>query len=347
MSAMSRYSGRENYARAIRFRSPAYLPVYLEVFFPWLLEKNEAKEQRIREIAALMPDDLYQADPVRNLTMPAMVDGALRWTDEWGIRWSYDGRGLKPSSHPLQSGYDALRTYTFPDPYAPDRFCSIDAALAGRGDRYVLGLVWFTLFEHMWMLRGFENMLTDPYLYPTEFASFRDRMVEYCLAVIDQWFERHADGIFLSDDWGTQRSLLIAPDDWRRLWKPSYARLFDRIKSHGGHVWMHLCGNITTILPDLIDIGLDVLNPVQPQAMDVEMLSREFGGKVCFHGGVDVQGTLVRGTPAEVKAEVHRLVDLFGRFDGGYVGTTSHSIMPETPLDNVIALYEAFAEYRP
>ena len=112
------------------------------------------------------------------------------------------------------------------------------------------------------------------------------------------------------------------------------------------HVWMHLCGDISAILPDLIEIGLNVLNPVQPQAMDVHKLSREFGGKVCFYGGVDVQGTLINGSPDDVKREVHELVDLFGRFNGGYIGSTSHSIMPETPLDNVIAMYEAFLEYQ-
>ncbi len=95
-----------------------------------------------------------------------------------------------------------------------------------------------------------------------------------------------------------------------------------------------------------IDIGLNVLNPVQPQAMDVRELSRAFGGKVCFNGGVDVQGTLVHGTPDEVKREVHELVSLFGGFNGGYIGGTSHSVMPETPLDNVIAMFEAFAEYQ-
>ena len=79
--------------------------------------------------------------------------------------------------------------------------------------------------------------------------------------------------------------------------------------------------------------------------MDVHELSHEYGGKVCFWGGVDVQGTMVRGKPEDVKQEVHKLVRLFGSFNGGYIGGTSHSIMPETPLDNVIAMYEAFAEY--
>jgi uroporphyrinogen decarboxylase len=109
---------------------------------------------------------------------------------------------------------------------------------------------------------------------------------------------------------------------------------------------MHLCGDVTAILGDLVDIGLNVLNPVQPQAMDVRELARRFGGKVCFNGGVDVQGTLIRGRVADVKREVHDLVGLFGRHEGGYIGGTSHSVMPETPLDNVIAMYEAFLDYQ-
>ena len=189
-------------------------------------------------------------------------------------------------------------------------------------------------------------MLMDPYLNQRDFGLLRDRVVEYNLAVIDRWLKRGVDGIFFSDDWGCQRGLLVNPDHWRKFYKPSYKRMFDRVRSGGAHVWMHLCGDITAILPDLIDLGLNVLNTVQPQAMDVEQLSKEFGGKVCFNGGVDVQGTLIHGSPEDVKREVHRLVDLFGRFDGGYIGGTSHSVMPETPLDNVIAMYEAFAAYQ-
>jgi uroporphyrinogen decarboxylase len=121
-------------------------------------------------------------------------------------------------------------------------------------------------------------------------------------------------------------------------------KMFRKIRDSGVHVWMHLCGNIRDILPDLVEIGLNVLNPIQPKAMDIKEIAGTFGGKVYFDGGVDVQGTLVEGTPAEVKQEVYMLVDRLGRFNGGYIGKTSHTIMPETPLDNVIAMYEAFLE---
>lgn len=340
-------TGMENYKRAIDFKGPEYLPCALGVNLDWLYEKNEAKCQRIRELASKMPDDIFEwLDVARNTAEPVCQDGVRHWTDEWQTGWEDDGHGAKTESYPLGEGYETLDRYTFPDSHLSGRFDAADERLRQRGDRYVLSSVWFTLFERLWMLRGFENMLMDPYMYENEFCRLRDIIVEYNLAIIDQWLKRGVDGIFFSDDWGSQRGLLMNPNDWRRFYKPSYKRMFERVRSGGAHVWMHLCGDISDILPDLIEIGLNVLNPVQPQAMDIKRLSREFGGKVCFHGGVDVQATLIRGTPDDVKREVHELVALFGKFDGGYIGGTSHSIMPETPLDNVIAMYEAFLEYK-
>jgi len=340
-------SGSDNYRRAIEFKGPEYLPCTIGVNFDWLHEKNPVKVERIQELAARFPNDLLGLpDTLRNAVEPASLNGVKRWTDEWQTGWEDDGHGAKTESYPLIQGYEGLSGYVFPDPHLAGRFDRADAQLKRPETRYILSSVWFTLFERLWMVRGFENMLMDPYASENEFCQLRDRIVEYQLAIIDQWIKRRVQAVFFSDDWGCQRGLIMNPDDWRRFYKPSYKRMFDRVRSGGAHVWMHLCGDITAILPDLIDIGLNVLNPVQPQAMDVRQLSREFGGKVCFNGGVDVQGTLIHGTPDAIKNEIHDLVDLFGRFNGGYVGGTSHSVMPETPLDNVIAMYEAFLEHQ-
>lgn len=340
-------TGIENYKRSIEFKSPAYLPCNVGVNLDWLYDRDEARHEQIRELTAQFPDDMLGGgNPTRNATEPVCRDSVTRWTDEWQTGWEDDGHGAKTESYPLDQGYDVLAGYTFPDPYLEGRFADADNRLNNRGERYVQASVWFTLFERLWMLRGFENMLMDPYVNEHDFYLLRDRIVEYNLAIIDQWLERGVHGVFFSDDWGSQKGLLMNPDDWRRFYKSSYERMFDRVRSGGAHVWMHLCGNVTAILPDLVDIGLNVLNPVQPQAMDVRELSREFGGKLCFNGGVDVQGTLIHGSTEDVKQEVHQLIDLFGSFNGGYIGGTSHSTMPETPLNNIIAMCEAFLEYQ-
>lgn len=340
-------SGRDNFKRTIEFKSPEYVPGIFRVDLDWLHEKNGAKAGRIRELQNQFPLDILDwLDVTQNLSESENKKGIKRWVDEWGTGWQDDGFGAKAESYPLCEGYHQLNNYAFPNPVLPGRYDKVDLRLKNRGDRYVLASVWFTLFERLWMLRGFDNILIDPYLDENHFSQLRDQIVEYNLAIIDQWLQRKVAGIFFSDDWGSQRALLINPEDWRKFYKPGYQKMFDRVRSGGAHVWMHLCGNITAILPDLIDIGLNVLNPVQPQAMDVKLLSKEFGGKVCFYGGVDVQGTMIHGSPQDVKNEVHELIDLFGRFNGGYIGGTSHSIMPETPLDNVIALYQAFLDLK-
>ena len=337
-------TGKENYTRAIECTGPEYLPSLLSVMLDWLWETDPAKQARIRELHAAGPDDFLGAgECYRDRFRPP---GQTRWQDEWGVRWEYHDSGARVVGGPLTEGYHLLDGLALPDPLEPARFDAADAKLAQRGGRYTRGNVWMCLFERMWMFRGFDEMLMDPYLDQANFLRLRDLLVEINLGFIDQWLARGIDGIFFSDDWGTQRTLLMNPDDWRRLYRPAYERMFRRVRDGGAHVWLHSCGNVKAIIPDLIDVGLSVLNPVQPLAMDIGELAREFGGKVCFYGAIDTQGELITGSPAEVKDHVRHTVDTLGAFNGGYIGAQSQTIMPETPLDNVIAAYEALAEYR-
>jgi uroporphyrinogen decarboxylase len=269
--------------------------------------------------------------------------GRDEWVDEWGVIWT-DPDFPRVSGHPLEAGWELAAEYRLPDPKAPGRYDEARKVLAQYPERYHLGWVWFSLFERLWFLRGFNNMLMDPYLYPKEFSSLADRIVEFNVASVEAQMDLGLDGIFFSDDWGSQLGLLMNPDDWRRWYKPRYRIMFDAVHRHGGHVWMHLCGNVTAIIPDLIEIGLDVLNPVQPQAMNVDMLAARFAGHLCFYGGVDVQGTLPHGTPMDVRREVAHLIEVFGRPHGGYIGGTSHTILPDTPPANILALFEAFQD---
>ena len=273
-------------------------------------------------------------------------DGNRCWNDEWNVGWIDDGHGARAISHPLESGYDLLDGYSFPKAGVDRWFDSARGCFAEEPNKFWIGTVWFTLFERLWMLRGFNNMLMDPYINNAEFIYLRDRIVDFSLVQIESWATFNADAVYFSDDWGSQRSLLMNPDDWRIFYKPAYEKLFRKVRDNGMKVFMHLCGNVVEIIPDLIEIGLDVLNPVQPQAMDIKELSDRFGGKLCFYGGIDVQGTMILGTPDDVRKEINNLVDLFGRFNGGYICSTSHSIMPETPLDNIIAMFEAIKDVK-
>lgn len=339
--------GSDVFQRAIERRGPAYVPSLIECPLDHFQEQDSAKFTRIRRRVAAMPDDLLKVDPQpQYIVAPNRgADGSLHWTDHWGTGWVDDGRGGKTTFHPLEHDFAALDDYAIPDAGAAGDFDAADAALRDRGDRYVLGSVWFTLFERYWMLRGFNNALLDMYTEEDRFARLRDGVLDYALRRVDAWVARGVDGVFFSDDWGSQRGLLIDPEVWRHHFRPCYRKLFERVKSGGAHVWMHLCGDIRAILPDLIELGLDVLNPVQPRAMDVHELSRDFGGKVCFCGGADVQGVLIDGPTERIRAHVDELVSLFGSFKGGYILSTSHGLMPETPLDHVIALYDAALHY--
>jgi hypothetical protein len=172
-------SGRENYARAIEFRGPEYLPCTVEVNLDWLQERDEVKIGHVRELSSQLPQDMLGwLDAARNSREPEMKDGVKRWVDEWDTGWADDGHGAKTESYPLLDGYGGLEGYAFPDPHLPGRFEQADQRLRERGEKYVRAVVWFTLFERLWMLRGFEHMLTDPYLESARFGRLRDRVVE-------------------------------------------------------------------------------------------------------------------------------------------------------------------------
>ncbi len=231
------------------------------------------------------------------------------------------------------------------DEVADGIFRIADEMMAENPDKYIVAQVWWTLFERMHLLRGFENALIDYLQHPAKFKRLQKMVFDYTMALLDHWLDSEVDGIYFSDDWGDNKDLLIDPGTWRELWKPLYRELFGRTREAGKHVWIHSCGNVTKIVPDLIELGLNVLNPIQPKAMDVEQLAKDYGGKLCFYGGVDVQDTLPHGTPEDVRKEVKYYIDTFGRFNGGYIGGVSHTVISDVPLENIVALYAAFEEY--
>jgi uroporphyrinogen decarboxylase len=204
-----------------------------------------------------------------------------------------------------------------------------------------MGVNVLTIFERLHNLRGMQDVLMDLYTNEGEIQRLLERLTEYHLELIRYWGEIGADGLFLGDDWGSQRSLIISAAMWRRLFRPHYVKMFDEIHRCGMDVIYHSCGNVMDIIPDLIDIGADVLDPIQPVAMDPQEIARRFGGQIAFYGGVNVQ-ELARYTPQQTKDEVRRLIDTLGKpFGNAYMIGPANVLTPEVPLENIVAMCEA------
>jgi len=258
--------------------------------------------------------------------------------DEFGVIWNDlpENRGYV-EHHPLDK--PDLSGYEFPDPYAPGRFDGLKKRMEAHSDLFLLAWAG-DLFERAHFLRGLTDLLADLYLNPQFVHDLLDNILEFLLGNVSQLAALGVDGIFLSDDYGHQHSLLMSPHHWREFIKPRLRELFARIKSEGLFTFLHSCGNVSEIIPDLIEVGLDVLHPIQPEAMDIASLKAEYGDQLAFYGGISTQRTLPRGTPREVEEEVRRTVRLMAKGEG-YILAPGITLQHDVPLKNILAFIKA------
>jgi len=202
------------------------------------------------------------------------------------------------------------------------------------------------LFEVAYVLRGMERFFVDLYEERDKVEDLLDRVLEYTCDMMRGYGEAGVDGVLVGDDWGSQRSLLISPDLWRQMFKPRYTLWVETCHKAGLHTVFHSDGNLDSIFPDLVETGIDVYNPLQPGAMDVDRWLKEYKGKVSFWTGVDVQGMLPFASPQRVKDEVRRSVEKFSHENGGFILGPTNAITAEVPYENLVALYETLLEYR-
>lgn len=258
--------------------------------------------------------------------------------DEFGVVWATNAldRGT-PVGHPLTEA--TLAHYTFPDPAAAYRFEGLGEWCRQNQDHYTI--LWIgDLWERAVFMRGMESLLLDWVLNPGFVEALLGRLRDYILATMGILFAQFEfDAVALSDDYGTQRALLVSPAEWRARIKPLLKEIYTLARRRGRVVFHHSCGNITPIIPDLIEIGLDILHPVQPEAMDINKLKREFGRDLTLCGGIRTQDLLPCGTPAQVRAEVQRLKRELGK-GGGFVLEPGITLLADVPLENLVAVIE-------
>lgn len=212
--------------------------------------------------------------------------------------------------------------------------------------RYRLGNWWRFFFERFWSLRGMTNALTDFYEYPDEIHRLFDKMTSFYCRILERAKKECAiDGIFTSDDLGTQASTFFSPDLFDEFFVPYYKRVIDKCHELGIHFWLHTCGNIEALIPRFVELGVDVLHPIQKYTMDEKKIAQKYGDKVCIWAGFDVQQIIPWGTPDEVRREVRFMMDTYYRPEGRLMLTAGNGINQDCPLTSLDALMDETVRY--
>jgi len=241
--------------------------------------------------------------------------------------------------NPQLKDWAQARNLRFPRERLEVDLAAVSAFCRGT-DRFVLAGTCPRPFERLQFLRGSENLYLDLNQPSRELLEFLERLHAFYMEELEIWAGTEVDALTFMDDWGSQRSLLVAPQLWRDLFKPLYADYISLAHDHGKHAFMHSDGHITEIIPDLIEIGLDAVNS-QVFCMGVEELGERFAGEITFWGELDRQQILPRGTPAEVRDAALKMRDALYR-DGGLIAQCEFG--PGARPENIRAFFEAMAD---
>jgi uroporphyrinogen decarboxylase len=287
----------------------------------------------------------YMGDLPRDQYPPLYRQG--RHADDFGTVWHVEREGVCgiPVEWPIDD-LARLDDYCWPDDFdaGPPDGRLYSGHMAGYDPRWYARGAWITYFEQLQQLRGMEHFLVDIALEPEGYVRLLDELLAFNLRWIDRWIQWEYDGLHFADDWGDQRGLMIRPETWRQVFKPRYAEMFRRVHAAGMDVWFHSDGQIRDILPDLIEIGVDVIN-CQATLIGLDWIAENARGRIAFRTDIDRQQVLPFGSPAEVRELVHRVFEACGTVEGGIIACGE--VGPEVPIANVRAMYETFAMYAP
>ncbi|HSV73158.1 MAG TPA: uroporphyrinogen decarboxylase family protein [Chthonomonadales bacterium] len=265
------------------------------------------------------------------------------WQDEFGVRWNRRiDRDIGVVCNTVVAPA-TLADYRWPDPDEPARYAAYDAVIESSADAFVLVDLGFSLFERAWTLCGMEPLLEAMVLEPEFVHSLLDGILAYNLRVIENACSHPIDAMMFGDDWGQQSGLIMGGRLWRTFIKPRVREMYQAVRSRRRYVFIHSCGKVDELFPDLIECGLQVFSPFQPEVIDVFEAKRRFGADLSFYGGISTQRTLPYGVPDEVRAEVRQLIDVVGK-GGGYIAAPAHAIPADARPDNIAAMLETLQD---
>lgn len=375
---MARMTHRERVMVALNHRAPDRVPIDIggggstgvmveayERLKGYLNYTGETKGISLLRCATIDEEILRELDvDFRPLSMKGpsgnrpFTDEEGNLIDEWGIKWRtvHHGTGSyrEVSQSPLEEAtIEDLERYAWPDPLDPARTAGLAEEaqnLYENSDYAIMGDSGFKGFwEIGYMLRGYERLITDLCLDPEFVYALFDKLLELNMAATGEFLKAvgpYIQVIRLADDLATQSGPLMSPEMYRRMLKPYHDKLIKFVKERTeAKIFYHSCGDVRPLINDLVEIGVDALNPVQVSAMgDTAELKSKFGDKICFWGGVDTQHVLPFGSPEEVREEVKRRIRDLGP-GGGYILASVHSIQADVPPQNILAMVEAAKEF--
>jgi len=300
---------REIVTRAIEFKSPPRLPFW-------------------QSIVDDVPNDIcdcWEMDRQKNgwFFDPNSWPNRHKVFDDWGCGW--EGSDVENMGqvkyHPL-ADWAKFDSYLPPNPRDPFYFERLEDTINDAGDRYVVVTSHFNLFERLDMLHGFGKTLEDLHLEPEKCEKVLDMILEWKLEHWDELHKRFGDrvnGLFVTDDWGTQQSTLISVDMFRNFFAPRYRKMLDAVHGNGWHLMFHSCGKINDFLPQFIELGVDVMNIQQPQLYGIQTVGKMAAGKICFLTTSDIQKTLPSGDLDQMRSEIGQLVEHWSKPQGGFI----------------------------
>jgi uroporphyrinogen decarboxylase len=325
---------REQVIRAVERNNPERIPLVMAKW--WGEGLHEQYGDRLNEF------DKYPDDVGMVMMNPLDIESmGLSWKIETG--GAYDARFVIPEWECLDEFIEKM-----PDAEDDPGFDEMAEQIAEfrARDLYILWGWWSLFFERPWSLRGMENLMVDYYEEPENIHRLHDALATRYVGLIRRaQREFNPDGFWTSDDLGHQTQPMMRPSTFDELIKPYYDRVGDALREADIHWWLHSCGNNTELLPALIDSGVTVFHPVQKHTMDEKAVVEEFGDRLTFLAGFDVQHIIQEGTPDDVRKEVRFLVDTFDQADGGMCIAAGNGIVSGTPFENIDAFLSEALSY--
>lgn len=274
-----------------------------------------------------------------------MFEDGTGYRDAWGCVWHTKNifhTTEVPLPEPTLAGYEFPALLT--EEVIEQCRQSAQANAASSNRCFYRAGSGMTFFERAWSLRGMENILIDLVAHPAFANELFDRLMEWHLPMIEAFGAiPEVDAIYFGDDFGAQHGLIMGTRWFREYLKPRLKIMYGRAHELGKHVFIHSCGDNSSIIADLIEIGVDIFNPFQPEAQDVYAMKREYGQYLTFEGGIGTQGLLPRGTPEGIREEIRRLKREIGQ-DGGFILGPTKPLLPDVPTENAVACVETILE---